>query len=70
MAGTKEGGRKSAAINKARYGADFYKRIGAMGGSAETSKPRGFAAHPELAKIAGAKGGKISKRGKAKKNED
>ena len=28
----------------------------------------GFAANPALAKIAGAKGGRVSKRGKAKKN--
>lgn len=60
MAGTKAGGIKAAATNKARNGSDFYKRIGAIGG---------FAANPQLARIAGSIGGKISKRGKAKGNK-
>lgn len=61
MAGTKIGGLKAAAMNKLKYGDDFYKGIGLKGGRAEHSKPRGFAANPELAKYAGAKGGRISK---------
>ena len=61
MAGTKEGGRKAAATNKAKYGLNFYADIGRKGHTG------GFAANPELAKEAGAKGGRISKRGKAKK---
>lgn len=64
MAGTKEGGKKAAATNKRKYGADFYARIGAKGGRNGTTG--GFAANPELARIAGAKGGRISRRGKAK----
>jgi hypothetical protein len=32
MAGTKTGGRNAAATNKAKYGADFYARIGRKGG--------------------------------------
>jgi uncharacterized protein len=32
MAGTKAGGRSAAETNKRKYGADFYGRIGAMGG--------------------------------------
>ena len=32
MAGTKEGGAKSAATNKAKYGENFYKENGAKGG--------------------------------------
>lgn len=44
---------------------DFYKRIGAIGGRNGTTG--GFAANPELARIAGAKGGRISRRGKVKK---
>ncbi len=66
MAGTKAGGRKAAATNKSKYGKDFYAEIGRKGG--QNGHTGGFAANPELAKIAGAKGGRISKRGKAKKN--
>lgn len=62
MAGTKAGGQKAAATNLERHGKDFYREIGAMGGSRTDTKPKGFAANPELAKIAGAKGGRISKR--------
>lgn len=64
MAGTKAGGQKAAATNKARYGEDFYAKIGRVGGKKGTTG--GFAANPELAKLAGAKGGKISRRGKSK----
>ena len=32
MAGTKKGGQMAAATNKARYGSDFYAKIGAKGG--------------------------------------
>lgn len=62
MAGTKAGGTKAAATNKAKHGADFYARIGAIGG--KKGRTGGFAANPELARIAGAKGGRISRRGK------
>lgn len=64
MAGTKEGGRKAAITNKMKYGDDFYKEIGTTGG--RNGHTGGFAANPELARIAGAKGGRISKRGKSK----
>ena len=63
MAGTKIGGQKAAKKNKEKYGGDFYRMIGSKGGQQITSKPKGFAANLELAKIAGAKGGKISRRG-------
>ena len=66
MAGTKAGGQKAAATNKSKYGKDFYAEIGRKGG--RNGHTGGFAANPELAKIAGAKGGRISKRGKAKKD--
>ena len=66
MSGTKAGGQKAAATNKAKYGKEFYANIGRKGG--RNGHTGGFAANPELAKIAGAKGGRISKRGKAKKN--
>ncbi len=62
MAGTKEGGRKAAARNKAKYGADFYARIGASGGKKGTTG--GFFANRDLARTAGAKGGRISRRTK------
>lgn len=65
MAGTKAGGAKARETNYEKYGDDFYKNIGRKGG--KNGHTGGFAANHELAKIAGAKGGKISKRGKAKK---
>lgn len=66
MAGTKSGGAKAAETNRKKYGTEFYKNIGRMGG--RNGHTGGFAANPELARIAGAKGGRISKRAKAKKN--
>lgn len=62
MAGTKAGGKAAARTNKAKYGEDFYARIGAMGG--KKGKTGGFYANRELARIAGAKGGTISRRTK------
>lgn len=62
MAGTEKGGKAAASTNKAKYGADFYAKIGAMGGKKGTTG--GFAANKELARIAGAKGGRISRRTK------
>jgi general stress protein YciG len=64
MAGTKAGAAKAAATNKARHGADFYAKIGRKGG--QNGHTGGFAANPALAKVAGAKGGRISRRGPAK----
>ena len=63
MAGTREGGLKAAKKNYELYGGNFYERIGRKGG--KNGHTGGFAANPALARIAGAKGGKISKRGKA-----
>lgn len=65
MAGTKAGGLKAAATNKAKYGEGFYARIGRMGG--QNGHTGGFAANPELAKLAGAKGGRKSRRGSSPK---
>ena len=62
MAGSKLGGLKAANTNKRRYGNNFYAIIGYRGGT--NGHTGGFAANPELAKKAGAIGGKISKRGK------
>lgn len=64
MAGTKAGGIKAAKTNLKKYGLDFYKRIGHKGG--QNGHTGGFAANPALASIAGRKGGRISRRGKAK----
>lgn len=63
MAGTKIGGEKAAATNRSKYGKSFYARIGAKGGKATGLK--GFAVNRDLARKAGAKGGRISRRGKA-----
>lgn len=71
MAGTKIGGRKAATTNKAKYGDDFYAMIGRIGG--KKSKTGGFASKTrgadgltgkERARIAGSRGGRISRRGK------
>jgi len=61
MAGTKAGGQKAAAKNLAKDPM-FYAKIGKIGGKNGTTG--GFAANPDLARIAGAKGGKISRRKK------
>ena len=47
---------------KQRYGKDFYSKIGTIGGKKKV--PKGFAVNIELARQAGRKGGKISKRTK------
>ena len=62
MAGTKAGGQPPAATHTARHGSDFYAKLGAIGG--QQGRTGGFAANPALARIAGAKGGRISRRGK------
>lgn len=69
MSGTVEGGRKARDTNRERYGDDFYHNIGGRGG--RNGHTGGFASEVigadgltgrERAKIAGAKGGKISRR--------
>ena len=62
MPGTVKGGRRAASTNKQRYGADFYVKIGALGGKKSTGG--GFAANPELAREAGRKGGLKSRKTK------
>ena len=61
MPGTKAGGRKAARTNKELYGDKFYQEIGRKGG--RNGHTGGFASNLELARTAGAKGGRISKRG-------
>ena len=60
MPGTKIGGQKAAITNKKKHGDDFYRNIGRKGG--RNGHTGGFASNPELAKLAGQKGGKISRR--------
>jgi general stress protein YciG len=62
MAGTKAGGKLAAKKNLEKYGSDFYAKIGAKGG--KKGKTGGFYANRDLARIAGAKGGRISRRTK------
>lgn len=60
MSGTKIGGQKAAYTNRLLHGIDFYARIGAKGG--RNGHTGGFASNPELARIAGKKGGAKSRR--------
>ena len=66
MSGSRDGGRKAAETNKKKYGKDFYANIGRKGGRKSHPETRYFAMHPEVAKNAGAKGGRTSRRGPAK----
>jgi len=59
MSGTTAGGQIARDKNKKNYGADFYARIGAMGGKKSKG---GFYNNPELARRAGAIGGAKSRR--------
>lgn len=76
MVGTAIGGRKTAKINRKKYGKDFYKRIGALGGRHSTNG--GFASDKvgkdgltgrQRARIAGKKGGLNSDRSGVKNGE-
>lgn len=69
MAGTKDGGRKAAELNKKKYGEDFYIKIGSLGG--KLGKTGGFASQKvgadgltgvQRASVVGTKGGKKSRR--------
>lgn len=67
MSGTKIGGKKAALKNIANHGFDFYHEIGRKGG--QNGHTGGFYANPELAKEAGRKGGRISRRTGVKNGE-
>jgi general stress protein YciG len=72
MAGTKIGGQKAAAKNL-ENDPDFYKKNAyraQLAWDMNGRKPRGFAYDPELARIAGAKGGRRSKRKKQDVQEE
>jgi hypothetical protein len=71
MAGTKAGGKAAAATNKAKYGPDFYAKIGGKGGA--LGRTGGFASDKkgadgltgrERAIEKGRLGGRISRRTK------
>ena len=64
MAGTKAGGFAASQTNKTKYGQDFYSVIGSKGG--RKGRTGGFYANRELARQAGAIGGRISRRGPSK----
>jgi hypothetical protein len=74
MAGTKAGAAKAKKTIRERYGKDYFAEIGRKGGTnghtgefaSETVGKDGLTGW-ERAKLAGAKGGKIGKRGPAKK---
>lgn len=75
MAGTKLGGQRAAAANIAKYGKDFYAKIGAIGG--RLGHTGGFAhvgrgvdglTGPERASKVGSIGGSISRRPKGVKH--
>jgi len=58
------GSKKAAATNQERHGKDFYANIGRKGGM--NGHTGGFFANRELAREAGRRGGRISRRGPAK----
>lgn len=60
MSGTKLGGLKARETNLKNHGKDFYRIIGSKGG--QNGHTGGFAANRELARLAGAKGGRKSRR--------
>lgn len=68
MSGTLAGGAKAAATNKRKYGEDYYVKRAYEANQSYMSKPkaerkpRGFAANPERARAAGAKGGALRRR--------
>ncbi|MYB40113.1 hypothetical protein F4X86_02455 [Candidatus Saccharibacteria bacterium] len=72
MSGNSDGGRLAAATIRAKHGRDFYVKIGQLGG--RKSRNGGFASPKvgkdgltgaQRAKLAGARGGAKSRRGKA-----
>lgn len=64
MAGTRAGGLKAAATVRTKFGDNYYAEIGRKGG--QNGHTGGFYADRALARAAGAKGGRISRRGPAR----
>ena len=73
MTGNKIGGLKAKQTNYERHGKDFYAKIGQMGGrrscnggfASDKVGPDGLTGR-QRARVAGSKGGKISRRGPRK----
>ena len=73
MSGTVEGGRKAYLTNITKHGKDFYREIGRKGGfnghtggfASDKVGPDGLTGY-QRARVAGSKGGKISRRGPRK----
>lgn len=74
MVGTREGGKKAALTNMRKYGNEFYRQNGRKGGL--NGHTGGFASEKigsdgltgaQRARLVGAKGGRISRRGPSKK---
>lgn len=51
-------GIKAAKTMRAKYGKNYFERIGKKGGSRTNTKPKGFEANRSPARIAGARGGR------------
>lgn len=51
-------GIKAAKTMRAKYGKNYFERIGKKGGSRTNTKPKGFEANRSLARVAGARGGR------------
>lgn len=64
MSGTKEGGAKAVETIRRKYGESYFARIGRIGG--KNGRTGGFYQNRTLARVAGAKGGRISRRGPSK----
>ena len=68
MAGTKTGGRRASATNREKYGEDFHKKAGHLGGIAKV--PKGFSSNRELASTLAKKIGTRTKVGYTMVYED
>lgn len=68
MPGTKDGGIAARDTNYKKYGQDFYRYVGSLGGSA-CSPLKGFGTRRDLASSAGKVGGSRSKRDKVREQE-
>lgn len=64
MVGTVSGGKSAGKTNKERYGENYYKELGRLGGSKKV--PKGFAMNRELAREAGKLGGRNSRKNSKK----